>query len=235
MNKKIKRLKSDDVVFEVKGLSKTYQSHDTPINALQDVNLIVRRGEMMSIVGPSGSGKSTLLFVLGLLLRPTKGRYHMLGRDVLSLNRKKQAALRRNYIGFVFQSSHMVESCSVYENMELPLIYADVAREKRSERIFGTLEQVHMAHRLHHPAVGLSGGERQRVGIARALVNRPEIILADEPTGQLDKDNAQNIMDCFEEIAAAGQSAVIVVTHDHLVAARCPRVCRLEDGVLYES
>jgi len=234
MNKSSQQQTLGTPILEVIDLAKEYQGNGGVITALRQVSLTVHPGEMAAIMGPSGSGKSTLLFILGLLLSPTGGRYYMLGTDMLKLARTAQAETRRNCIGFVFQNSDMIETCSVYENLELPLIYADVRRAERPERIAEALNRVNMTHRLGHPANRLSGGERQRVGIARALVNRPCLLLGDEPTGQVDRANGQRIMDCFERIADDGKTAVIVVTHDPLVAARCPRMCRLEDGVLYE-
>lgn len=235
MNRPARQQTIGKTVLHVAGLAKEFQGNGTMITALRDVNLSVHQGEMVAVMGPSGTGKSTLLFILGLLLYPTRGSYHILGRDMLRLNRKAQAKIRRKFIGFVFQSSDMVETCSVHENLELPLIYAEVRRAERPVRIAEALERVNMTHRLRHPARLLSGGERQRVGIARALVNRPRLILADEPTGQVDQSNGQRIMDCFEQIAGDGRTAIIVVTHDPVVAARCPRNCHLEDGVLYEQ
>jgi len=185
-------------------------------------------------MGPSGVGKSTLLFILGLLLAPTSGTYHMLGQNMGGFSRTAQARLRRQWLGFVFQGSDMVETGTVYENLELPLMYAEVAHAERPARIAEALEQVQMSHRLHHSANLLSGGERQRVAIARALVNRPHLILADEPTGQVDQANTDRILGYLGRIASEGATAVIVVTHDRAVASRCVRTCRLEDGILYE-
>ncbi len=221
-------------IFELNGIQKIFQGNGAAITALQNVCLTVDHGEMVAVMGPSGSGKSTLLFVLGLLLAPTKGRYQMLGRDMLALRRNTQAEMRRTFIGFVFQGSDMVEACNVYENLELPLIYANVNPKERLHRIHKALKKVDMIHRLHHPANQLSGGEQQRVGIARAMINGPRLILADEPTGQLDRANGQHVMDCFEQIASEDKTAVIIATHDPLVAGRCSRICHLEDGVLHE-
>ena len=222
-------------LVDVAGLTKDFHTGVEPVRALRGVDLQVRRNEMVAVMGPSGSGKSTLLFILGLLLYPTEGSYTILGRDMLALTRSDQAKIRRNYLGFVFQGSDLVETCNVYENLELPLIYAEVPVHERPSRISQALERVDLLHRMHHPANLLSGGERQRVAVARALVNEPRLILADEPTGQLDRTNGRHIMDYLQQIADGGQSAVIIVTHDPAVTERCHRLCRLEDGVLYES
>jgi putative ABC transport system ATP-binding protein len=225
----------EQVVVDAVGLTRDFPTPGGVIRVLRGVDLRVDQKEMIAVMGPSGVGKSTLLFILGLLLSPTCGAYHMLGQDMSGLNRATQARLRRQWLGFVFQGSDMVETGTVYENLELPLIYAEVSRTERPARIADALEQVQMTHRIHHAANLLSGGERQRVAIARALVNRPRLILADEPTGQVDLANTERIMDHLDQIAAEGTAAVIVVTHDPAVAARCSRICRLEDGVLYEQ
>jgi putative ABC transport system ATP-binding protein len=189
-------------------------------------------GEMVAIMGPSGSGKSTLLSILGLLMIPTAGSYKVLGRDVLKLDRSSQASFRRTCVGFVFQQCNLIDTCSVYENLEFSLIYAGVRRSERPARIHDALARVNMSHRLRHAANQLSGGEQQRVAIARALVNRPLIILADEPTGQLDRMHGELVMDDFEQILSDGDKSVLIATHNQQVASRCTRVFLLEDGVL---
>ncbi|MBI4776416.1 MAG: ABC transporter ATP-binding protein [Deltaproteobacteria bacterium] len=235
MNDLFERQEHETVLVDVAGLTKDFHTGVEAVRALRGVDLRVRQNEMVAVMGPSGSGKSTLLFILGLLLYPTTGSYRMMGRDMLSLTRSDQAGFRRRYLGFVFQGSDLVETCNVYENLELPLIYAEVPAHQRPSRISQALERVELLHRMHHPANLLSGGERQRVAVARALVNEPRLILADEPTGQLDQSNGRHVMDYLEQIAGDGKSAVIVVTHDPAITHRCHRICRLEDGVLYES
>jgi len=185
-------------------------------------------------MGPSGSGKSTLLFILGLFLSPTEGTYLFSGHDVLKLDRTAQAAFRRSRVGFVFQGADLIENSTVYENLQYPLMYAKVQRKERRGRILEALARVKLDHRIHHPSNRLSGGERQRVAIARALVNGPQLVLADEPTGQLDQENSQVIMDHLASIVADGSTTVIVVTHDPAVAAHCSRIHKLESGVLLE-
>jgi putative ABC transport system ATP-binding protein len=222
-------------LIQVTDLTKTYHNGAGDIEVLRNVNLVVSPGEMVAVMGPSGSGKSTLLYILGLLQAPTSGSYSWEGIDILSLDRTQQAEFRRRRVGFVFQACDLLENSNVYENLEFPLIYEGVDRQARPPRILEALQRVNLGHRLYHSANLLSGGERQRVAVARALVNRPQLILADEPTGQLDRRHGHLIMEHFEEIAASGDTAVIVVTHDPDIAARCTRVCPMEDGVLHGS
>ena len=221
-----------EVLIRVSGLTKEYPNGAGTIRVLRGVSLDVRRGEMVAIMGPSGSGKSTLLFILGLLLQPTRGVHVVAGTDVSGLNRSAQAEFRRKEVGFVFQSCNLIESSTVYENLELALIYAGVRRKERPARIRDALAKVNLSNRIHQRASRLSGGEQQRAAVARALVNRPRIILADEPTGQLDHAHGQLVLDYFEQFVAAGDTAMVVVTHDPQVAARCTRVCLFEDGVI---
>lgn len=221
-------------LIKVTRLSKHYSNGSGVIPVLRGVSLELRGGEMLAVMGPSGTGKSTLLFVLGLLLPASSGSYHFLGQDVLSLNRADQAEFRRRQVGFVFQNCDLLENSTVYENLEFPLVYAQVDRQERPARIAAALEKVNLAHRIRHPANRLSGGERQRVAVARALVNQPLVILADEPTGQLDRKHGHLIMDHFEQIASGGKTALVVVTHDPQVAGRCSRAFSLEDGILNE-
>ena len=219
-------------LIRVEGLTKSFENGAGRIEVLRQVNLSVVPGEIVGVMGPSGSGKSTLLYILGLLLAPSSGRYLWQGQDLLGLSRSAQAEFRRRRLGFVFQSCDLLENSNVYENLEFPLIYAGVPRRERRARILAALEQVHLGHRLYHAANRLSGGERQRVAVARAMVNRPQLILADEPTGQLDRRHGHLVMDHFEAIAAGGDTAVVVVTHDPEIGSRCHRLFPMEDGVL---
>ncbi len=223
---------ANGALIQVQGLAKSYANAAGVVRVLKEVNLKVHKGEIVAVMGPSGSGKSTLLFILGLLLNPTQGTYLLAGEDVLSLDRSGQAAFRRRRLGFVFQSCDLIEHTTVYENLEFPLIYAGVERRERPDRIAGALQQVNLQHRMHYFANQLSGGERQRVALARALVNHPQVILADEPTGQLDRANGHLVMDHFQEIVSGGNTAAVMVTHDQEIAARCHRVHSLEDGIL---
>ncbi|MCE5335131.1 MAG: ABC transporter ATP-binding protein [Desulfobacteraceae bacterium] len=214
------------------GLTKNYGNGTSAIPVLHGVDLSVSPGEMVAIMGPSGSGKSTLLFVLGLFLSPTGGTYRALGEDVLKLQRKAQAEFRRRYVGFVFQSCNLVENSTVYENLELPLIYAGINRNARQAKIEAALERVDLSHRIRHPANLLSGGEQQRVAVARALVNNPRVILADEPTGQLDRKHSQTVMNYFRNFVMDGTTAMVIVTHDPEVASYCTRVHNLSGGMM---
>lgn len=232
MNNQTRYGEQGDLVIEITGLTKNYQNGEETIRVLKDVNLHVRRGEMVAVMGPSGSGKSTFLFVLGLFLPPTSGSYLVSGRDVLSLNRTDQAIFRREMMGFVFQSCDLLENSTVYENLELPLVYAGVKRRERPDRIREALARVNLEHRVYQPSNRLSGGERQRVAIARALVNQPEFILADEPTGQLDRENSLRVLEYFNKITQGSNMAMVVVTHDAMTAEHCQRTCVLSDGVL---
>ena len=222
----------NELVIDINGLTKTYNSGLEPIRVLKDVNLHVRRGEMVAVMGPSGSGKSTLLFILGLFQPPSTGGYRVAGVDVLSLSRDQQAIFRREMLGFVFQTCDLLENSTVYENLELPLIYAGVRRRDRPDRIKEALSMVNLDHRIHQPSNRLSGGERQRVSIARALVNEPEFILADEPTGQLDRENSLRVLEYFTKITEEARTAMVVVTHDGMTAEHCTRKCVLTDGYL---
>ena len=222
-------------MIQVTDLIKSYQTEAGTIHVLRDVNLSIYPGEIVAVMGPSGSGKSTLLFILGIFISPTGGSYLLGGEDVLSLDRNAQAEFRRNRVGFVFQSCDLLENSTVYENLEFPLIYAGVDRRERPARIVAALDLVNLGHRIHHSSNRLSGGERQRVAVARALVNQPQVILADEPTGQLDRSHGHQVMDHFVEIVSHSQTSVVVVTHDPEMAARCTRVCSIRDGILYEQ
>jgi putative ABC transport system ATP-binding protein len=217
-------------MLQVKDLTKVYQDGAGSVPVLSGINLDVYPGEMVAIMGPSGSGKSTLLFILGLLLSPSQGSYTALGKDMLKLGRHEQAEFRRKRFGFVFQNCNLIENSTVYENVEMPLIYGRVRTRERAHKIEGALSKVNLLNRLHHRSNRLSGGEQQRVAIARAMVNDPNIIFADEPTGQLDQGHGQLIMDYFRQFLENENAAVIIVTHDSEVAATCTRVCRLEYG-----
>ena len=221
-------------VIEVAELTREYVNGAGSTKVLNGVGLVVHAGEMVAIMGPSGSGKSTLLSILGLLLAPTSGIYRMNGQDMLSLGRSGQSGFRRHSVGFVFQKCNLVETATVYENLEFPLIYAGVRRRERPRRIREALARVNLMHRMDYSASLLSGGEQQRAAIARALVNHPCVVLADEPTGQLDRHNGQLVMEHLARLAAEGETAVVVVTHDPEVAGCCHRRYVLDDGTLSE-
>lgn len=226
---------SNGALIQVANLTKSYQTEAGTIHVLKDINMRVYPGEILAVMGPSGSGKSTFLFILGIFISPTMGTYILGGQDVLSLDRNAQAEFRRNRVGFVFQSCDLLENSTVYENLEFPLIYAGIDRRERPDRIAAALDLVNLGHRIHHSSNRLSGGERQRVAVARALVNQPQVILADEPTGQLDRSHGHQVMDHFADIVSKSKTSIVVVTHDPEMGARCNRVCLMRDGVLYEQ
>jgi ABC-type lipoprotein export system ATPase subunit len=235
MNDFAPHTQDNGALIRVIDLCKTYDNGVDLIHVLRNINLKVYPGEIVAVMGPSGSGKSTLLFILGIFLHPTSGSYFLGAQDVLGLDRNAQAEFRRSRVGFVFQSCDLFENSTVYENLEFPLIYAGVERRDRPDRIIAALQQVNLEHRIHHSSNRLSGGERQRAAVARALVNQPQVILADEPTGQLDRSHGHLILEHFGEIVSDGKTAIVVVTHDPEIAARCTRICSLRDGVLYDQ
>ena len=220
-------------MIELQGIGRTYtRPTGEAVRALSDVSLRIDRGELVAVVGSSGSGKSTLMNVLGLLDRPSEGRYLLNGEDVSGLDVNRQARLRNAKIGFVFQTFHLLPRTSALENVELPLLYSDRASIKGLAR--RALESVGLADRIDHRPSELSGGQQQRVAIARALVNDPDLLLADEPTGNLDARSAGEVMDLFADLNKAGRT-IVVVTHDASVAARCGRIARIEDGRIVEE
>jgi putative ABC transport system ATP-binding protein len=204
------------------------------VHAVRGVDLTILDGEYVSIIGPSGSGKSTLLHLIGLLDRPTSGTYFLDGVDVTKLRERQRARFRGRQIGFVFQSFHLLPNRPVLDNVMLPLAYQRVPRRKRRERALAALDQVGMSHRVNADPATLSGGERQRVAIARALVVEPRLLLADEPTGNLDSATAASVLGVFERLHGEGLT-LAVITHDDSVSARAQRRIRLSDGLLAEQ
>ncbi|MDP9454586.1 MAG: ABC transporter ATP-binding protein [Actinomycetota bacterium] len=215
-------------------MTKTYGRGEGLVEALAGVSLRVEAGEWVSVVGPSGSGKSTLMNLLGLLDRPTSGSYVLDGRDVSRLKGGELAAARRDLIGFVFQSYNLLPRQSAQGNVELPMVYAGVGGKERKRRAREALERVGLADRAHHNPTELSGGQKQRVAVARALVNEPALLLADEPTGNLDTATGEGILDLFEELNAGGVT-LMVVTHDENVARRGGRVVEIQDGRVFSD
>lgn len=220
-----------EVIIETVELGKDYYDGDNVISALKGANIKIERGEIVAIMGPSGSGKSTLLYILGLLQPPTAGKYFFKGQDILQFSREDQARFRNMELGFVFQSCDLLANSTVYENMELPLMYAETSHRDRRKKILKALDRVGLSHRVDHWANRLSGGERQRAAIARALVNNPSMILGDEPTGQLDVKNTQIVMDQLKEIAGQGYT-VVLVTHEDDIGRACDRIIRIRDGAV---
>jgi putative ABC transport system ATP-binding protein len=216
-------------LLELRGVTKHYRLGGQLVRALEGFDLAIETGEYVSIMGPSGSGKSTLMHLIGCLDTPTKGDYDLDGVEVARLGDDKLAEIRGRKIGFVFQTFNLLPRLTALKNVELPLTYQSITRAERTERALGALRQVELDHRAEHRPAELSGGERQRVAIARALVTKPSIVLADEPTGNLDSRVGREILDLFDRLHAEGKT-LIVVTHDENVARRAQRVVRLRDG-----
>jgi putative ABC transport system ATP-binding protein len=220
-----------NVIIETQNLTKDYIDGVNVIHALRGANLRIRRGEMVGIMGPSGCGKSTLMYILGLLQPATSGLYLFNGQDILKKTLREQAHFRNKELGFVFQSCDLLPNSTVFENLELPLIYAESDRSSRRKKILDALDRVGLSHRVDHWANRLSGGERQRAAIARALVNNPQLILGDEPTGQLDQTNTEIVVEQLKDVAKQGYT-VVLVTHEQEIGDACDRIMRLRDGAI---
>ena len=218
-------------LIDLNHIVKTYDLGTEKVHALRDIHFGIERGEFVAIVGQSGSGKSTLMNIIGCLDVPTAGSYHLSGRDVGTLSDDQLADVRNLEIGFVFQSFQLLPRASALENVELPLIYRGISSKERKKRAIIALEKVQLADRMKHRPTELSGGQRQRVAIARALVTEPSLLLADEPTGNLDSATGEDIVRLFLELHRAGNT-ILLVTHEPKLAARCPRAVRLVDGLV---
>jgi len=210
-------------------VSRTYSTGRLEVHALQDADLTVQAGEFVAIVGPSGSGKSTLMNLVGCLDTPTSGSYKLKGTEVAGMTDDELAAIRNSQIGFIFQTFNLLPRSDAVQNVELPLVYAGVPRRERRDRAQEALKAVGLGDRMHHRPNEMSGGQRQRVAVARALVNRPSILMADEPTGNLDSKTGDEIMSLMDQLHAQGRT-IILVTHEEDLAQRAARVVRLRDG-----
>ncbi len=218
-------------IIRIEGLTKYYKIGNEVIKALNGVNLSIKKNEYVALMGPSGSGKSTIMNIIGCLDTPTSGKYFLNGPDVARLDDAELAQIRNKEIGFVFQTFNLLPRYTALDNVALPLVYAGINKEDRIKRAKEVLQQVGLADRMKHRPNELSGGQRQRVAVGRALVNRPSIILADEPTGNLDSKTSYEIMNLFDEIHKAGNT-IILVTHEEDIARMAHRIVRLRDGVV---
>jgi putative ABC transport system ATP-binding protein len=222
---------SAEALIRLMHIHRTFYLGDSKVNALRDVNLTINQGEYIAVMGPSGSGKSTLLNLLGLLDRPDSGIYHLAGRDVTTLAPDEQAQVRSEHIGFIFQSFHLVPRLTAAANIELPLILAGINPDERVQRVKQAIHEYGLDDRAQHRPNELSGGQRQRVAIARATVMRPTLLLADEPTGNLDKVTGEEVIHLLEALNQQGVT-LIVVTHDQAIGARAHRQITMDDGAV---
>ncbi len=218
-----------EAIIEVKDLTKTYQVGEVKVEALRGIDMTIKKNEYVAIMGPSGSGKSTLMNIIGCLDTPSEGSYRLHGVNVEEMNDNQLADTRNREIGFVFQTFNLLPRADSFHNVELPLVYAGKTKRERRERTEDALSKVGLGDRMRHKPNELSGGQRQRVAIARALVNNPSIILADEPTGNLDSKTGEEIMEIFRILHTAGNT-IILVTHEEYIADHANRIIRLKDG-----
>jgi len=216
-------------MIETRNVRKVYTTGEVETTALESVNLNVKEGEFVAIMGPSGCGKSTLLNILGLIDNPTEGKYFFAGEDVSGLPERQRADIRKGKIGFVFQSFNLIDELTVYENVELPLLYLKMPPKERAERVVEVMEQLKIAHRRGHFPKQLSGGQQQRAAVARAIVGNPKLILADEPTGNLDSSNGEEIMGLLTGLHERG-ATIVIVTHAENYAEYSQRIIHLFDG-----
>lgn len=224
-----------ETIIKTVNLTKIFRTDEVETTALNNVSFEIQKGEFVAVMGPSGCGKSTLLNLLGLLDNPSAGEYHFLGTDVARFSEKQRANMRKRNIGFVFQNFNLIDELNVYENVELPLIYLGITSKERKERVEAALERMNITHRSKHFPLQLSGGQQQRVAVARAVVANPNIILADEPTGNLDSAHGEEVMNLLESLNKAG-TTIIMVTHSQRDADYSQRIIRLFDGkIIHEN
>ncbi len=224
-----------ETMIKTENLTKIFRTDEVETTALNSVGLEIQKGEFVAIMGPSGCGKSTLLNILGLLDNPSNGEYYFLDKEVAKFKEKQRANLRKNNIGFVFQNFNLIDELTVFENVELPLIYLGMGSRERKQKVEGALEQMNIMHRKKHFPLQLSGGQQQRVAVARAVVANPSLILADEPTGNLDSSNGEEVMNMLENLNKNG-TTIIIVTHSQRDADYAQRIVRLFDGkIIHEN
>ncbi len=221
-------------LIQLESITKVYDSGENAVTALAGIDLQIDRGEFAAIIGPSGSGKSTLMHILGCLDSPSEGKYWLDGEDVAAMSARALAKIRNRKLGFVFQTFNLLPRATIWKNVELPLLYAGMDSDERRLRALEALDRVGLKNRAKHRPGEVSGGQRQRVAVARALVNNPSVILADEPTGNLDQKTGGDIIRLFEELAANGQT-IILVTHDPAIAARTQRRIKIVDGKIVDG
>jgi len=221
-------------LIDMLNICKVYKMGDVEVNALKDINISIFKKEFVSIIGPSGSGKSTLMNIIGCLDVPTSGEYYLDGSEIGSLDEDMQAEIRNFTIGFIFQGFNLLPKLTAIENVELPLVYQGKDKKDRSERAIKALERVGLGDRVHHRPSQLSGGQQQRVAIARALAGDPTLILADEPTGNLDSKSGKEVMKMLHELHDQGQT-IVLITHDNNVALEAKRIIRVHDGQITED
>ena len=216
-------------MIKVTNLSKVFRTEEIETTALNEVSFEINKGEFVAIMGPSGCGKSTLLNILGLLDNPTEGSYELLGQEVAHLKERERTKFRKGNLGFVFQSFNLIDELNVFENVELPLKYLNIGAAERKQRVTEILKRMNISHRSHHFPQQLSGGQQQRVAIARAVVSNPKLVLADEPTGNLDSKNGKEVMDLLTELNSEG-TTIVMVTHSQKDASVAQRIINLFDG-----
>lgn len=218
-------------MINIQNLSKIFRTEEIETKALNEVSLTIHQGEFISIMGPSGSGKSTLLNIVGLLDTASSGSYHLLDKEIMGLKEQEKAKVRKHNIGFIFQNFNLIDELSVYDNIELPLIYNGISTSQRKEKVEMIAERLGLSHRLRHFPQQLSGGQQQRVAVARALINDPKIILADEPTGNLDSKNGNEVMELLTDLHAQG-STILMVTHSDYDASFSQKTILMKDGII---
>lgn len=229
-----KEYQDREVILSMTGITKDYVLGDEVAHVLKGIDLTVRKGEFLAILGPSGSGKSTLMNIIGCLDVPTEGTYFLNDKSVADEGETSLARIRNKEIGFIFQSFQLLQKQTVFENVELPLVYANMPEKKRKERVLQLLEKVQLENKMQHFPNQLSGGQQQRVAIARAIANEPAILLADEPTGALDQKTGAQVMKVFHDLNAEGRT-IIMITHDAHIAAHAERIVRITDGNISEG